>query len=164
MTTQEFLSAKDYWYAFVSAILGCVGGIQWAKWQMAAKQKKTDHEARIALLGAIEKILQLSVQASAQFQSGQPNFPLEVQRASFLCDRVSQFQDPAVRDEIEGLIYQCSHYNAKLTVVNSAYMTTLITNTSPAILSAYSSMMVQHLQQIVGWAQPIVAKLKKENP
>ena len=163
MTMQDFLSVKDYWYAFVSAVFGCIGGIQWAKWRAAKNQKKADQETRRALLVAMQNIVQLATQARAQFQTGQPNFPLETERPSFLCNRVSHFRDSTLRGEVEGLIYQCSHYNAKLMVVNSAYMTSLVTNTPQAFLAAYSAMMVQHLGQIIGWANPIVAKLKAED-
>ena len=162
MTAAEFLSLKDYWYAFVSAILGCLGGITWAERQAKYERLRKNRVARDALIQAIELIVQLANQASSQFRSGYPNFPLEIQRAATLCNQIAEFNDKNLRGEIEGLLYQCSHYNAKLTVVNTAYMTSLVTNTSPAILAGYSGMMIQHLSQIIGLAQAAVDGLKKE--
>jgi hypothetical protein len=137
--------------------------IQIDKSRSAANQRKKDKEARFALTRTIEDIVRLATQAEAQFKVGQPNFPLGIQQASVLSDRISRFKDEQLREDVEGLIYQCSHYNAKLTVVNSAYMTSLITKGSAAVLSDYSSMMIQHLQQIVGWAKSVIEKLKKED-
>lgn len=153
---------KDFFYTFLSAIAGVFIGVLWSTWRANSKEKK-NQKARAALIETVQDIVQLVTQASQQFQSGQPNFPLGIQRASALCDRISEFRDKTLRGEIEGFISHCSHYNSKIIVVNSAYMTTLVTGHSAAALAPYSTMMVEHLQKILGWAKTVIEKLKKEN-
>ena len=164
MSICDFLSLRDYWYATVSAVIGCLIGIQWAKAQQKRQRAQKDKESRAALLVAIDRILNLAGQAIEKFENGgQPNFPLEHHRPALLCDRVSEFRDKYLRGEIEGFLYQCSHYNAKLTTVNAAYMTALVTKSSSPLLKDYSDMMARHLKEIIGWSKPVIEKLKKED-
>lgn len=163
MNICNFLSLRDYWYTTVGAVIGCLIGIRWAKAQQRREQAKKDDESKVALLLAIDRIVNLAGQAIAKFEEGgQPNFPLEHHRPALLCDRVSTFSDKDLRGEIEGFIYQCSHYNAKLTTVNAAYMTALVTKSTAPFLKEYSDMMARHLKEIIGWSNPIIEKLKKE--
>jgi hypothetical protein len=160
-----FLSLKDYYYAILGAGIGAWIGITVEKQREKRKRRLADQNARLGLKAALEKIVELAGQARNEFQKNrQPNFPLETQRAAVLCDRISVFRDTTLRTAIEGLLYQCSHYNAKLLVVNSAYMTALISNANTAaIMDPYSTMMIQHLQEITDWTQSILDRLPKES-
>jgi hypothetical protein len=159
----EFLSPKDYYYAILGAGLGAWIGITVEKLRAKKKQRLIDRNARLDLTGALQKNIELIDQAIDRFQTqGQPNFPLETQRAAVLTDRISVFRDQNLRTHIEGLLYQCSHYNAKLLAVNSAYMTVLMNQGNPALLDPYSQMMIKHLQEIRDWTKEALAGLGNE--
>jgi hypothetical protein len=164
MALNEFLSFKDYWYAGVSAALGCAGGIAWA-WRSAARiQRNKDRENKVALVQALERTRQLANDTVAAFQANQqPSYPLEVQRVGMLTDRVSDFSTAGLRGELEGLVYECSHYNAKLPVVNTAFvLSNLVPGIDPANVTPYRTMMRDHAQNIVGWADDALAHLQTD--
>lgn len=158
----EFLVWSQYWYAIVSAGIGAGLGIWWANCRFAKQTKSADAAAKLALSVVLNRITELAVQAHGQFQGGQPNFPLETERAAHICNKISNFRNADLRAAIEGLLYQCSHYNGKLVVVNSAFMTVLVQQGNPAILGPYSQMMIKHLDQIIADSKAVRARVDAE--
>ncbi|MGJ8654064.1 MAG: hypothetical protein ACSHX8_12390 [Opitutaceae bacterium] len=163
MTICDFLSVSDYWYATISAIIGCFGGITWAKRQSEKETQKIDHESKSDLISAIEKLIELADQSEMQwFGNGVPNFPLENQRIISLTERISHFKDSGLRTALEGLVYQCSHYNNKLVVVNSACLDAILHDSHTETLDLYKTDMEEHAEKIVGWAKSALETLKQE--
>jgi len=162
-TVADFLSIKDYWYATISAMIGCLGGIAWANRKTGQAQKLINRESIDSLIKAFEKTRDLSKSAeTAWLQRGSPNFPLENQRIISLSERVSKFKDSELRTAIEGFVYQCSHYNSKLLVVNNACLDAILHNSHTDLLDLYKSGMKEDAAKICEWGTSALEKLKKE--
>ena len=163
LTIADFFSVKDYFYATISAAIGCWGGIRWANKKAKERQEQIDAESVLSLIAAFEKTRKLAQDAALLWaQKGSPNFPLENQRIISLCERVSKFKDSELRTAIEGFVYQCSHYNSKLTVVNIACLDAILHNNHTDLLGLYKSGMKKDAEDIFGWSSSALEKLKKE--
>lgn len=165
----DLLSVKDYWFMIVGTALGTFAGWKLAVAQARADQRQKDAEAKTALIVALEDLINLSKRSAEEFKKGgQPNFPIDYQRASVLCRRVSQFRQEGLRKEIDDLLYQCSHFNSKLLVVNSTFMIALMEKERtgqaiPPLMTKYNEMMAKHAADIAtDWAPKALAKLRSE--
>ena len=145
------------------AALGTGLGIGWSLREARKQQTRLDLDSIISMIAAIEKIKEHCENATKAWENQKdPNFPLEGQRLGVLNERISRYSDVDLRTEIEGLAYQCSHYNSKLAVVNSVCVTAHVNNTQSSLLNAYRNDMKTHAGKICEWATSALEKLKKE--
>ena len=149
------LSPKDYFYAIISAVIGTLLGIWWARRQF---QKQKDEEARQVLSDIVDSLnfnKERSVQAIGQLNSHTiPNYPLDGSRLSSLIQMASGRLPSELIRRLDWHRFQLDHITSKLTVINGFVLSASVP--SPHTQPAYQQMIAMLRQSLVDHYQTVI--------
>jgi hypothetical protein len=154
----EYLSSKDYFYAFVSALAGVVLGILWSEFQFWRKARNHRKAVRQGFLDAFADVSRLVTQAIGQLEDvqagrqnpvgGIPNYTLDSLALVRLLERADGALPHSVLREIDGLRYQIGHIENKMQML---YSIAANSGSHTAVAHHEFASVLAHLKMAVGW-------------
>lgn len=145
-------SPKDYWYAFVSALLGASIGIWWTLRHF--QQQRMKH--RILCLSRLRDCVQFNLerlnQAKGQLAENViPNYPLDTFQLNHWITQSHDFIPLELLRNLDCQRYQLDHISSKFVVINSAFVNqagnTVIVQGQQQYFDALVASLAQHVEK-----------------
>ncbi|MBI2511248.1 MAG: hypothetical protein HYV96_04675 [Opitutae bacterium] len=161
-------SPKDYFYAIVSAVIGALLGILWAKLEFAAQQKKEAEKVRLGIIDTLKFNKERAEQANEQLKNGgMPNYPLDGARLSSLILPAHGLLSDELLLRVDWHRYQLDHITSKLAVVNGFFLSASVS--TPDAKRAYDEWiamlrqsLIEHYQKVINGTDALVADVEKK--
>jgi hypothetical protein len=161
------VSGKDYWYAIVSAVIGSLIGIWWARREFQKQVRVVNEKVRLSILSSLSFSKERAIQARNQLQkSRMPNYPLDGSRLSSLIVQARGCLNDELLSQLDEHRYDLEHITSKLGIVNDYYLlgTTLPSPAKPQHdewMKMLRESLVEHYDKVINATDPLIQAVEK---
>jgi hypothetical protein len=160
------LSLENYWYAFVSAVLGATLGIAWTIGHFRRERRQARRNCLTRLRACLEFNLDRLSQAKGQLAQGiVPSYPLDTAQMNHWITEAYDFVSEDLLHHLDWQRFQLDHITSKFIVANTVVVTTAGGTSMPPAQAAYYNALAQslatHVDIVLRELPPLLEQLPK---